>query len=225
MRGRGADGRGGGVGATGGRTTGGAAVCTDSATGGGEAGCITGGGVGGAGGRTGAGGGVAGAATGRFATGAAGRGITVGTGGRGGTGGATGDLATGATTGGGSTEGWARGGRTGAGGACCLRMALRTSPGREICERSILVLISSLPTRLERAVLLAAEDSPAAARKCPLTFSASWSSSELEWVFFSVTPTTVSTSRIALLLTSSSLARSLIRILLILLFAPRSLFR
>src|SRR5271155_1574374 len=38
---------------------------------------------------------------------------------------------------------------------------------------------------------------------------------ELEWVFFSVTPTSCNTSRIALLLTSSSLARSLIRTLLI----------
>jgi len=223
MRGGGADGRGGGVGTTGGRTTGGAAGCTDSATGGGEAGCITCG-VGGAGGRTGAGGGVGGAATGMFATGAAGRGTAVGIAGRGGAGGATGNLATGAM-GGTSTGGRTTGGRTGAGGACCLRMALRTSPGREICERSIFVLISSLPTRLERAVLLAAGDSPAAARKCPRTFSASWSSSELEWVFFSVTPTTDNTSRIALLLTSSSLARSLIRILLILLFAPPTLFR
>jgi fumarate reductase subunit D len=47
------------------------------------------------------------------------------------------------------------------------------------------------------------------------TFSASCSSSELEWVFFSVTPTSGSASRMALLLTSSSLARSLIRTLLI----------
>jgi len=225
MRGGGAEGRGGGVGATGGRTTGGTAGCTDSATGGGEAGCITCG-VGGTGGRTGTGGGAGGAATGTFATGAAGRGTAVGTTGRGGAGGAIGDLATGAAaTGATSTGGWATGGRTGTGGACCLRMALRTSPGREICERSIFVLISSLPIRLERAVLLAAEDSPAAVRKCPRTFSASWSSSELECVFFSVTPTTGSTSRIALLLTSSSLARSLIRILLILLFAPPTLFR
>jgi hypothetical protein len=44
------------------------------------------------------------------------------------------------------------------------------------------------------------------------TSSASCSSNELECVFFSVTPTSVSTSRIALLLTSSSRARSLIRI-------------
>jgi hypothetical protein len=35
-------------------------------------------------------------------------------------------------------------------GACCLRMAFRTSPGLEILERSILVLISSLSTRLGR---------------------------------------------------------------------------
>jgi hypothetical protein len=38
---------------------------------------------------------------------------------------------------------------------------------------------------------------------------------ELECVFFSVTPTCGSASRMALLLTSSSLARSLIRTLLI----------
>ena len=35
-------------------------------------------------------------------------------------------------------------------GACCLRIAFRTSPGREILERSILVFISSLSTRLGR---------------------------------------------------------------------------
>lgn len=35
-------------------------------------------------------------------------------------------------------------------GACCLRIAFRTSPGREILDRSILVLISSLSARLER---------------------------------------------------------------------------
>src|SRR5579864_3770470 len=54
------------------------------------------------------------------------------------------------------------------------------------------------------------------------TFSASCSSNELEWVFFSVTPTSGSASRMALLLTSSSLARSLIRTLLIRpFFSPR----
>jgi ABC-type sugar transport system permease subunit len=38
---------------------------------------------------------------------------------------------------------------------------------------------------------------------------------ELEWVFFSVTPTSIKASRIALLFTSSSRAKSLIRTLLI----------
>jgi len=114
-----------------------------------------------------------------------------------------------------STGGGATAGRTGAGGAgaCCLRMAFSTSPGREMWERSILVLISSA-SRVGRPGL-AGGTGPADARKCARTFSASDSSKELEWVFFSVTPTSCSTSRIALLLTSSSLARSLIRILLI----------
>ncbi len=96
---------------------------------------------------------------------------------------------------------------------CCV-MARSTSPGREICERSILVLISSSP-RAAREVLaeiVAASERP---RRCFRTSSASWSSRELECVFFSVTPTVVSTSRISLLLTSNSRARSLIRILLI----------
>jgi len=35
-------------------------------------------------------------------------------------------------------------------GACCLRIAFRTSPGREILDKSILVLISSLSARLGR---------------------------------------------------------------------------
>jgi hypothetical protein len=107
-------------------------------------------------------------------------------------------------------------GRTGDGGAaaaCCFCvMSLRTSPGLEIWDRSILVLISSA-SREERADR-DGEDS-AVARKWARTLSASWSSRELECVFFSVTPTSVRTSRIALLLTSSSRARSLIRILLI----------
>ena len=42
--------------------------------------------------------------------------------------------------------------------------------------------------------------------------SATGSSMELEWVFFSVTPTSVNTSRIDLLFTLSSRAKSLIRI-------------
>jgi hypothetical protein len=45
-------------------------------------------------------------------------------------------------------------GRTGAAGAvagaCCLRIAFRTSPGLEILDRSILVLISSPSARLGR---------------------------------------------------------------------------
>src|SRR5260370_482828 len=106
------------------------------------------------------------------------------------------------------------------GAACCLlMMAFSTSPGFEMCDKSILVLIQSVSTRLARAVFAALWASPEA-RKCARTFSASWSSSELECVFFSVTPASTSTSRIALLLTSSSLARSLIRILLIRLFVP-----
>jgi hypothetical protein len=92
-------------------------------------------------------------------------------------------------------------------------IAFNTSPGFEIWERSILVLISS-PSRLGRAGLLVTDGS-LPPRKCARTFSASCSSRELECVFFSVTPISGSTSRIVLLLTSSSLARSLIRILLI----------
>ena len=96
---------------------------------------------------------------------------------------------------------------------CCV-IARSTSPGREICERSIVVLISSSP-RAAREVfpeLSAASERP---QRCFRTSSASCSSRELECVFFSVTPTVVRTSRISLLLTSSSRARSLIRILLI----------
>ncbi len=118
--------------------------------------------------------------------------------------------------------GTGRAGGTGCdeGAACCLlMMAFSTSPGFEMCDKSILVLIPSVSTRLARAVFPALWASPEA-RKCARTFSASWSSSELECVFFSVTPASTSTSRIALLLTSSSLARSLIRILLIRLFVP-----
>jgi hypothetical protein len=96
---------------------------------------------------------------------------------------------------------------------CCV-MARSTSPGREILDRSILVLMPS-SSRVEREVfaeLGAASERP---RRCFRTSSASCSSRELECVFFSVTPTVVRVSRISLLLTSSSRARSLIRILLI----------
>jgi hypothetical protein len=96
----------------------------------------------------------------------------------------------------------------------CWVMARSTSPGREICERSILVLMPS-SSRAERELLAEPDDDSERPRRCFRTSSASKSSRELECVFFSVTPTVVSTSRISLLLTSNSRARSLIRILLI----------
>ena len=151
---------------------------------------------------------TAGRGAGTGATGAAAGGVAGAAGG--GVGLATGEDATAglATTGG-------AGGRTGAAAASffCV-IAFSTSPGREICDKSIFVLISSSPRsgRADRADVVCASDEP---RMWARTFSASCSSSELEWVFFSVTPTSGSASRMALLLTSSSLARSLIRTLLI----------
>jgi hypothetical protein len=167
-----------------------------------------------AGGATGAG--VAGFSTCRGATTAGLTGATTVGAAGGGVGFATGGTTTGfATTGGGGT-----GFGAGATASFCCVMAFSTSPGREMCDRSILVLISSSP-RSRRAVAFelaaGASDVP---RMCARTFSASWSSSELECVFFSVTPTIGSTSRMALLFTSSSLARSLIRTLLIRPFFP-----
>ena len=94
---------------------------------------------------------------------------------------------------------------------CCV-IARNTSPGREICDRSIFVLISSSPWLAERVVLDALDPTSLRERRCFRTSSASCSSRELECVFFSVTPTEVRASRISLLLTSSSRARSLIRI-------------
>jgi len=131
-------------------------------------------------------------------------------------GGAATGLSTAATGGAGVAAGGT--GRVGPGAAAvsfrCV-IALSTSPGREMFDRSILVLISSSP-RLERELDLPAEEEPSAEeRMYTRTFSASCSSRELECVFFSVTPTTASVSRIALLFTSSSRARSLIRTLLI----------
>jgi hypothetical protein len=147
----------------------------------------------------------------------------------------TGGAATGLVTTGLTTARLAMGGTTTAGfsaGACvrggpagrgiagaaasffCV-IARSTSPGREMCDRSIFVLISSSP-RGPRELDLPAGDEPSAEeRRYTRTFSASCSSRELECVFFSVTPTNGSVSRIALLLTSSSRARSLIRTLLI----------
>jgi hypothetical protein len=117
-----------------------------------------------------------------------------------------------ASTTGGLTAGRAAGGSTAA-PFCCV-MARSTSPGREIFERSILVLMPS-SSRAAREGFAELGDASERPRRCFRTKSASWSSRELECVFFSVTPTVVSTSRISLLLTSNSRARSLIRILLI----------
>ena len=110
----------------------------------------------------------------------------------------------------------------GAGGCCCCcslsLSSLATSPGLEILERSIFGLTSV-------AEVLSREDEPDLAEKCFRTRTASSSSIELEWVFFSVTPTSGKISRITLALTSSSLARSLIRIFIRSLFPPGTLTR
>jgi hypothetical protein len=76
------------------------------------------------------------------------------------------------------------------------------------------------PERLIAGSFFAGADLATPPGRAPLvsrarTFSASSSSMELECVFFSVTPTAVRASRISLLLTSSSRARSLMRTLLI----------
>jgi hypothetical protein len=105
-------------------------------------------------------------------------------------------------------------GRAGATPSFFSKIARSTSPGREMFDKSILVLISSSP-RAEREALEEFEDSSACDWKYLRTSTASCSSIELECVFFSVTPTAVRASRMALLLTSNSRARSLIRILLI----------
>ncbi len=130
---------GGAMTATGG-ATGRGGVATGGATATGVAGFSTTGGAttctGGAGGDTG---GVTGAAGG-------GVGLTVG-----------GAITGRATTGGGAT------GRIGGATAsfCCV-MAFRTSPGREMCDKSILVLISSSPRsgRADLAVVVDASDEP-----------------------------------------------------------------
>ena len=171
-------------------------------------------------GRGGAGGGAwaAGVAAGATMTGRTGGcgTINLGAGASGGLGAATGALATGVSTDGlTSTGATGRGGTVGATGACLLIIAFSTSPGLEMWERSILVLISSDSERPKRGADLADVCDSPEARSLARTFSASCSSNELECVFFSVTPTSDNTSRMALLLTSSSLARSLIRTLLI----------
>jgi hypothetical protein len=125
-------------------------------------------------------------------------------------GGATGAGGFGAAAGGAAAAAGLGRGATAA--SAFLRRRFATSPGLEMCERSILVLISGSP---EREPPSRPEVAPLCAAKCLRTRSASSASMELECVFFSVTPTAWRTSRIALLLTSSSLARSLIRTLLI----------
>lgn len=97
--------------------------------------------------------------------------------------------------------------------ACSLRswMARRTSPGFLTPDRSIFGR-SPLPFPLSWRT----GELPRLPRwKCRRTRSASSPSSELEWVFFSLTPTSSRTSRMARLFTSSSRAKSLIRTLLI----------
>lgn len=119
----------------------------------------------------------------------------------------------GATVTGGRGAGVAR-----AAASACLRsrIALSASPGFETCDRLKPCFVSAE----------AAERDPMLAGRTPRftkarTFSASSSSMELECVFFSVTPTAVRASRIVLLLTSSSLARSLIRTLVIRSFSEK----
>ncbi len=112
-------------------------------------------------------------------------------------------------------------GRTAGGGvdrataSACLRsrIAFNASPGLETWERLNSCRVSTgargpAEVRLPRLIW-------------PRTFSASSSSMELECVFFSVTPTAVRASRMDLLLTSSSRARSLIRTLLIRSFSKK----
>jgi hypothetical protein len=114
---------------------------------------------------------------------------------------------------GGVLRGGATGGTAGRGGGAAASsrfcwIALRTSPGFETRDQSIFGFAGASARE--------APDDPERTRwKWARTRSASSSSSELECVFFSVTPTSSSTSRIALLFTSSSRAKSLIRTLLI----------
>jgi hypothetical protein len=117
------------------------------------------------------------------------------------------------------SAGRARGaaGRKAAGGwSFCSMIALSASPGLEILDRSILGRSSSAAARWRPSPRL----EPCCSRTYLRTRSASSSSMELEWVFFSVTPTFGKVSRISLLLISSSLAKSLIRIFIRLYILP-----
>jgi hypothetical protein len=185
--------------------------------------------AGGAGGRTGGAGGAAtagggvgaaagggGVATGAAVGGALGAGpVSSGAAGLAGGAGGTGGFMAGAA--GLVSSGGAGGGATGicraggALGACCWVIAFSTSPGLEMCDRSILVRMES-SGRGARAFDEPAPLASACLAKCARTRTASSTSMELECVFFSVTPTSGSTSRMALLFTSSSRAKSLIRI-------------
>jgi hypothetical protein len=103
---------------------------------------------------------------------------------------------------------WGRGAGRSASSLRCW-IALRTSPGFDTRDQSIFWADPLSP-------FVAVEPLRLLPRwKCARTRCASSNSSELECVFGSVTPTSRSTSRIALLLTSSSLAKSLMRTLLI----------
>ena len=115
-----------------------------------------------------------------------------------------------ATTGMGVVAGGAAGRGVAGWASCCFlsRICLAISPGLWAWDQSIFGLLSASC----RAALLLP---PRALRMCVRTRSASSVSIELEWVFFSVTPTAVRASRISLLLTSSSRANSLIRTVLI----------
>jgi hypothetical protein len=97
------------------------------------------------------------------------------------------------------------------------RMAFITSPGLEMCDRSILGTIDCAPPRADPA--FACPEGFASCPKCARTFSASSSSSELECVLTPSTPSSARMSIIARGFTSNSRARSLIRTLLIRLFS------
>jgi hypothetical protein len=102
------------------------------------------------------------------------------------------------------------GGAVFAAASACLRsrIAFSASPGFDTFERSNFGRSGAF---LEPAPLLPRLPPV----RCARTFSASSASMELECVFFSVTPTATRASRMDLLFTSSSRAKSLIRTLLI----------
>lgn len=98
------------------------------------------------------------------------------------------------------------------GSACFCVIALNTSPGFEMCDKSNLVLISS-PSRGTR--LAGAAGLPSAsvlARKYCRIFSTSSGSTLLEWLFLSAMPILGSASMTCLEGISSSRASSLILI-------------